>query len=64
LIDRLTYLNNKFPCRENSIAITHIETALLWLNKRTNDRLNRGVEGKAKSCFLQLGWHAFNLKSE
>lgn len=46
LIDRLNYLNGKFPCRENAIAITHIETALLWLNKRTADRLNRGVEGK------------------
>ena len=46
LIDRLNYLNNKFPCRENAVAITHIETALLWLNKRTNDRLKRGVEGR------------------
>jgi hypothetical protein len=46
LIDRLNYLNAKFPCRENSIAITHIETALLWLNKRTADRVKRGVEGK------------------
>ena len=47
LIDRLNYLNTKFPCRENSIAVTHIETALLWLNKRTADRVARGVEGKA-----------------
>lgn len=46
LIDRLNYLNGKFPCRENSIAITHIETALLWLNKRTADRVSRNVEGK------------------
>lgn len=46
LIDRLNFLNNKFPCRENSIAITHIETALLWLNKRTADRIARNVEGK------------------
>jgi hypothetical protein len=46
LIDRLNYLNGKFPCRENAIAITHIETALLWLNKRTADRLARNVEGK------------------
>ena len=49
LIDRLNYLNSKFPCRENSIAITHIETALLWLNKRTADRLKRGVEGLHKA---------------
>jgi hypothetical protein len=46
LIDRLNYLNGKFPCRENAIAITHIETALLWLNKRTADRMARNVEGK------------------
>jgi hypothetical protein len=46
LINRLNYLNGKFPCRENSIAVTHIETALLWLNKRTQDRISRGVEGK------------------
>lgn len=47
LIDRINYLNGKFPCHENSIAITHIETALLWLNKRTADRVARNVEGKA-----------------
>lgn len=46
LVDRINYLNNKFPCRENSITITHIETALLWLNKRTADRIARNVEGK------------------
>lgn len=46
LIDRLNFLNNKFRCRENAIAITHIETALLWLNKRTADRIARNVEGK------------------
>lgn len=45
LINRMNYLNSKFPCRENSIVITHLETALLWLEKRTNDRIKRGVEG-------------------
>jgi hypothetical protein len=48
LIDRIQFLNSKFPCRENAIALTHIETALLWLNKRTADRKARGVEGKAE----------------
>lgn len=47
LIDRIQELNNRFPCRENSIALTHIETALLWLEHRTADRKKRGVEGKA-----------------
>lgn len=46
LINRLQYQNSKFPCRENSIATTKLEEALLWLQKRTADRLERGVEGK------------------
>lgn len=45
-IERLQALNAKFPCRENSIALTNMEQALMWLNKRTEDRLARGVEGK------------------
>ena len=46
LIDRLGYLQSKFACRENAIVLTHLETALLWLEKRTRDRKARGVEGK------------------
>ena len=46
LINRMNFLDGKFPCRENSIVITHLETALLWLEKRTNDRIKRNVEGK------------------
>lgn len=37
--------NGKFACRENAIALTHLETALLWLDKRTKDREKRLVEG-------------------
>ena len=48
LIDRLNFLNAKAPCRENSIAITHVETALLWLEKRSMERKSRGVEGTPK----------------
>lgn len=48
LINRLTYLNSKFPCRENAIAITNLETALLFLEKRTKDRIKRNIEGQAK----------------
>lgn len=40
-----TASNGKFKCRENSIAITKLEEALLWLNKRTRDREARQVEG-------------------
>ena len=43
-VERLNQYNSKVPCRENSIAITNIETAILWLNKRTRDREKRGVE--------------------
>lgn len=46
LIDRMNSLQARFPCRENAIATTHIETALLWLEKRTADRKKRDVEGK------------------
>lgn len=31
--------------RETSIAITHLETGLLWLQKRAEDRKARGVQG-------------------
>lgn len=46
LIDRMNHLNQKFPCRENSLAITKLEEALMWLNRRTQNRQARGVEGK------------------
>jgi len=48
LIDRLKFLGDRLPSRETSIAITKCEEALLWLNKRTNDRVTRGVEGTHK----------------
>lgn len=46
LLDRMAYLQGKFPCRENAIVITKLEEALMWLNKRTADRQKRNVEGK------------------
>ena len=46
LIDRLEYLNNKFPCAENKLAITHLRWALTQLEERTKNRVSRGVEGK------------------
>lgn len=42
-------LNKEFPCRENSIAITKLEEAMMWLNKRKHDRETRGVEGLSKA---------------
>lgn len=43
---RLIDLNSRFGCRENSIAITKMQEALMWLDARTRDRINRNVEGK------------------
>jgi hypothetical protein len=48
LINRLQGMGEKLPCRENSIAITKLEEALMWLEKRTSDRRARGVEGTMK----------------
>lgn len=48
-VQRLQDLNGRFPCRENSCAITKLEEALHWLNARTADRITRGVEGQHKS---------------
>lgn len=48
LIDRLHGMGDKLPSRENSIAITKCQEALMWLEKRTGDRKARGVEGTMK----------------
>ena len=46
LIDRLTvYQQGNYRCRENSIAITKMEEAKLWLQDRTRRRTEEGVEG-------------------
>lgn len=34
-----------FSSRENAIALTHIEEALMWLNRRVEDRIERNVLG-------------------
>ena len=44
--DRLQgFQSGEFSTRENAIALTHIEEALLWMNKRVEDRAARGVLG-------------------
>ena len=46
VIDRLrSFQAGQYSCRENACALTHLETSLMWLQKRTRDRLARGVEG-------------------
>lgn len=37
-----------YACRENACALTHLEEALMWLQKRSRDRMARGVEGSMK----------------
>ena len=44
----LERLNSKLSCRENAIAITKLDEALMWLNERTKKRIKRGVEGTSK----------------
>ena len=39
------FQNGMFPTRENAVALTHIEDALMWMNKRTEDRIERNVLG-------------------
>lgn len=46
LIDRISKLQVKFPCKENACCITHLQEGLMWLEKRTRDRIKRQVEGK------------------
>ena len=48
LISRLRAFNQEGSptrCRENSLAITHLEEAKNWLVSRTLKRVEQGVEG-------------------
>lgn len=46
VIDRLwSFQAGPHSCRENAIALTHCEDALMWLQRRTVARIRRGVEG-------------------
>jgi hypothetical protein len=46
LVERIQALNiEPFNCRENSLAITHLQEAQNWLYRRTRERQLRGVEG-------------------
>ena len=43
---RMVHLNaGKFQCRENALAITKIEEAMHWMQHRTSERQNLGIEG-------------------
>ena len=44
--DRLRgFQSGAFSCRENACALTHIEEALMWLNRRVEARIERQVLG-------------------
>lgn len=44
--DRLKgFQSGEFACRENACALTHIEEALMWMNRRVEDRIERNVLG-------------------
>ena len=46
LIHRIKVLNEKIPSEYNGRVIAHLEEALRELMERTQDRKNRGVEGR------------------
>lgn len=44
--DRLIgFQQGEFATRENACALTHIEEALMWMNRRVEDRIERNVLG-------------------
>lgn len=45
--DRLQgFQSGQYACRENAIALTKIQEAMMWLSKRTRDRVASGVDGR------------------
>ncbi|NFI57413.1 ABC transporter ATPase [Clostridium botulinum] len=45
--DRLkSFQTGPFSSRENACALTHIEEALMWMNRRVEDRIERNVLGR------------------
>lgn len=44
--DRLKgFQGGAFACRENALALTKVQEAMMWLRFRTEERIARGVEG-------------------
>jgi hypothetical protein len=44
--DRITsFQQGEFASRENAIVLTHIEEALMWMNQRVENRIERNVLG-------------------
>ena len=46
VIDRMRgFQSGDYACRDNALALTKLEEALMWLRHRTDEREARGVEG-------------------
>lgn len=44
--DRLrSFQAGPYACRDNAVALTKVEEAMMWLQRRTLERMRRGVEG-------------------
>jgi len=44
--DRLKgFQSGDYACRENALALTKLQEAMMWLHIRTRARVDRGVEG-------------------
>lgn len=44
--DRLrAFQAGPYACRDNAVALTKLEEAQMWLQRRTLERMRRGVEG-------------------
>ncbi|AIW03271.1 hypothetical protein CPT_Mater114 [Bacillus phage Mater] len=48
LVRLQAFQETEFKCKENAMAITKIEEALLWLRARTMGREQKGIEGTHK----------------
>jgi len=47
--DRLKgFQSGEYACRENAVALTKLQESMMWLQKRTRDRMARGVEGTSE----------------
>ena len=49
VIQRLSLYNAEVPCTDNINALSSLDDALVYLRRRTEDRIARGVEGTMKA---------------
>lgn len=48
VLDKVKELNEEFPSKENEMTMEKIEEAIMWQQKRKEDRERRNVEGLYK----------------